>query len=98
MPNASGGGMGKQLFLWFVYSFVVSLFAGYMASRAQMRGADYIVIFKFVAAISFSAYVMGLWQESIWYQRPWMVTFKSTIDGLIYACFTAGVFGWLWPR
>ena len=28
----------------------------------------------------------------------WVVTMKSTIDGLIYACFTAGVFGWLWPR
>jgi hypothetical protein len=35
---------------------------------------------------------------SIWYQRPWVVTLKSTIDGLLFACLTAGAFGWLWPR
>ena len=69
-----------------------------MASKAQQRGADYMVIFKFVAAIAFSGFAMGLWQESIWYQRPWMVTIKSSIDGLIYACLMGGVFGWLWPR
>jgi hypothetical protein len=23
---------------------------------------------------------------------------KATIDGLIYACLTAGTMGWLWPR
>lgn len=98
MPNASGGGMGKQLSLWFLYGFVVALFAGFMASKAQQRGADYMVIFKFVAAIAFAAYSFGLWQESIWYQRPWIVTIKSSIDGLIYACLMGGVFGWLWPR
>ena len=25
-------------------------------------------------------------------------TLTSTIDGLLYACLTAGVFGWLWPQ
>jgi hypothetical protein len=39
-----------------------------------------------------------LWQMSIWYRRSVSVTMKSTIDGLVYACLTAGVFGWLWPR
>ena len=31
-------------------------------------------------------------------RRGWMLTIKATIDGLLYACLTAGVFGWLWPR
>jgi len=93
-----GTGMGRQLGLWFVYAFVVALFSGYMASKAQQSGADYMVIFKFVAPISFAASSIGLWQMSIWYQRPWIVTIKGSIDGLIYACLTAGVFGWLWPR
>ena len=94
----AGGGMGAQLASWFVYSFVVALFAGYLASKAEGPGVDYKVIFKFVAAIAFGAYAMGLWQMSIWYQRPWMVTLKNTIDGVLYACLTAGTFGWLWPR
>jgi hypothetical protein len=91
-------GMGRQLALWFVYSFVVALFAGFITSKALQPGTNYIVVFKSVAAIAFAAYAMGLWQESIWYQRPWSVTLKSTIDGVVYGCLTAGAFGWLWPR
>src|SRR6185295_1006709 len=47
---AGRAGIGRQLGLWFVFSFVVALFAGYVTSKAQMAGADYMVIFKFVAA------------------------------------------------
>lgn len=99
MTVLSGGtGMAKQLTLWFLYSGVVALFAGYIAGKAVGTGAAYVVVFKFVAAIAFGAYTMGVWQFSIWYQRPWVVTLKATIDGVIYACLTAGAFGWLWPR
>ena len=96
MPG--GGGMGAQLALWFAYSFVVALFAGYITSKALRIGADYKVVFKFVAAIAFAAYSVGLWQMSIWYRRPWSVALKNTIDGVLYGCLTAGAFGWLWPR
>jgi uncharacterized membrane protein (DUF485 family) len=100
MLNVMSGstGMGAQLALWFVYSFVIALFSGFMASKAEGAGVDYKVIFKFVGPIAFAAYSIGLWQMSIWYRRPWMVTIKNTIDGLIYAGLTAGTFGWLWPR
>ena len=93
-----GTGMGGQLAAWFVYAFAVALFAGVMCSKAEGVGVEYKVVFKFVAGIAFGAYAMGLWQMSIWYQRPWLVTIKNTIDGLVYACLTAGTFGWLWPR
>jgi len=32
------------------------------------------------------------------YKRNWGTTLKSVFDGLVYALFTAGAFGWLWPR
>jgi len=96
MPGNTG--MGAQLALWFVYSFGVALFAGFITSKAWPPGTTYSIVFKFVAAIAFAANSIGLWQMSIWYRRPWSVTLKSTIDGLIYACLTAGAFGWLWPR
>jgi hypothetical protein len=43
-------------------------------------------------------YAVGLWQMSIWYRRSWVVTLKSTIDGIVYGALTGLAFAWLWPR
>ncbi len=96
-PNGLPG-MGPQLLMWFVYLLVVGLFAGYVASRALAPGADYLEVFRFVGVTAFLGYGAALWQISIWYHRSWSTTFKSSVDGLIYALLTAGTFGWLWPR
>ncbi len=90
--------MGKELLQWFIYSIVVSLFAGYIASRAVSSDADYLDVFRFVGTVAFAGYVLGQWQETIWYKRKVSTSIKNTIDGLIYALVTAGMFGWLWPR
>jgi hypothetical protein len=55
-------------------------------------------VFQLVGALAFMAYAAAIWPMSIWYGRSWTNTFKSTIDGLVYALVTAGTFGWLWPR
>ena len=91
-------GMGRNLAMWFVYSLVVSLFAAYVTSRAVGPGADHPQVFRFAGTVAFVGYALALWQMSIWYRRQWRTTIVSTIDGLIYAGLTAGVFGWLWPR
>jgi hypothetical protein len=91
-------GMGRALTLWFVYCLVVSYFAAYIASRAVPPGTEYLEVFRFAGATAFIGYALALWQMSIWYQRPWSMTIKATVDGLIYALLTAGMFGWLWPR
>ncbi|PKL81784.1 MAG: hypothetical protein CVV24_13485 [Ignavibacteriae bacterium HGW-Ignavibacteriae-3] len=96
-PNAMWN-MGATLGLWFLYSVVVGLFAAYIAGRALPVGAHYLQVFRFVGASAFMGYTFALWQQSIWYGKAWSTTIKSTIDGLLYALFTAGVFGWLWPR
>ncbi len=90
--------IARNLVLWFVYSIVVSIFAGYITSRAVGAGTNYLIVFRFVGTTAFMGYSLALWQMSIWYRRSLTITIKATIDGLIYACFTAGVFGWLWPR
>ena len=97
MPNAPMA-MGKSLVLWFFYSLVVGLFAAYVAGRALPGGAPYLRVFQFVGATAFIGYSAALWQMSIWYRRAWSTTIKATVDGLIYALLTAGMFGWLWPR
>jgi len=97
MPNGQTG-MGQQLVLWFVYSALVAFFSGYITSKAAGMATDTRLVFKFVAIIAFGAYSIGLWQMAIWYRRSWVVTMKSTIDGLIYGLLTAAAFMWLWPR
>jgi hypothetical protein len=90
--------MAVPLLLWFLYSVLVSLSAGYIAARALPAGAHYLQVFRFVGASAFMGYSYALLQQSIWYKRNWGTTLKSVFDGLVYALFTAGTFGWLWPR
>jgi len=89
--------MGGQLAQWFVFCLVVSLFAGYVASRAVGPGAAYLSVSQFASTTAFLGYAMALWSNTIWYKRNWMSTAKSTFDGLVYGLLTGGVFGWLWP-
>lgn len=97
MPNGMPG-MGPMLAQWFLYVVVVSLFGGYVASRALGPGADYLSVFRFVGTTAFAAYTLALWPLVIWYRRSGATTLRQTVDGLVYALLTAGVFGWLWPR
>jgi hypothetical protein len=97
MPNETMS-MARNLVLWFLYGIAISVFAAYIAGRALPPGTVYPQVFRFAGATAFIGYSAALWQMSIWYRRAWMTTIKATIDGLIYALLTAGVFGWLWPR
>lgn len=92
------GGMGKMLAWWFVYLLVVNAFAAYVAGRALPPGADYLHVFRFVGVACFLGFSAALWQLAIWYSRSMSITVKASVDGLIYALLTAGMFGWLWPR
>jgi len=51
-----------------------------------------------LGTVAFAGYALALLQHSIWYHRKWATTFRSMLDGLIYALLTGGTFGWLWPR
>jgi hypothetical protein len=89
--------MGRSLVLWFLYSVVVALLSGYVASVALGAGAPYLLVFRITSTVAFIGYALALWQGWIWYSRSIGYTLKSTIDGLLYALLTGGAFGWLWP-
>jgi hypothetical protein len=91
-------GMSTQLVQWFVFCVVVSLFAGYMASRSLEFGAPYLRVSQVASTTAFLGYVMAHWGDVIWYRRSVSTVLKSTFDGLLYGLLTGGVFGWLWPR
>jgi len=87
--------MGSSLIQWFLYCVIVGIFAAYIAGRAEP--ANYLSVFRFAGCTAFVGYSLALLQNSIWFRRKWSATLKSMFDGLIYALFTAGIFGWLWP-
>jgi len=97
MPSGEWS-MGPQLVQWFLYSIVVSLFAGYLTSRALEPGAPYLEVSRFASTVAFLGYALGQWPQSIWYRKSWSATLKNTFDGLIYGFLTGGAFGWLWPQ
>jgi hypothetical protein len=90
--------MAKPLALWFVYLLVVAAFSALIAAQVLGAGTAYPRVFKVVLTAAFMGYALGLLQNSIWLRRPWSLTCKGCLDGLIYAGLTAGTFGWLWPH
>ena len=97
LPNGPPS-MGNALLMWFAYCVVVTLFAGYVASRALGPGARYLDVFQITSTVAFVGFGLGLWQNSIWYRRAWRTTILSNIDSLVYGLLAGGVFGWLWPK
>jgi hypothetical protein len=87
--------MVQSLGQWFAYCLVVSIFSAYITSRAIGTNATFLNAFRFAGVTAFLGYTVALWQDSIWFGRKWSTTVKNTIDGLMYALVTAGVFGWL---
>lgn len=89
--------MNKQLVQWFIYCIIIGIFAAYVAGSALPAGVDYLAVFRLAGVTAFAGYGLALIQNSIWYKRGWASTIKSLFDSLIYALFTAGIFGWMWP-
>ena len=90
--------MASSLGLWFLLTLVIATVAGYLASRALPAGASFIHVFRVVATVSFLAYAGGSVQSGIWMGKPWASVAKDLADSLIYASFSAAVFGWAWPH
>jgi len=90
-------GMGAQLGKWFVHVLIVTLFAAYVAGAALPPGAEYLSVFRFAGTTAFAAYVLAVWPMSIWFRRGTGLALKESLDGLIYALITAGIFGAMWP-
>jgi hypothetical protein len=89
--------MGASLGQWFVYCVVVGIFTAYLTSRTLAPGTEYLEVFRVAGTTAFLGYTLALWQGTIWYKRSAATTMRQTVDGLIYALLTAGVFAWRWP-
>ena len=95
-PNAFS--FGKTLTLYFLYAVVISAIVGYITGVTNAPGTHYPHIFRVAGSVAIIAYCFRGVPDSVWYGKPWLVTFKELIDGVIYGLLTAGTFGWLWPH
>jgi len=90
--------MGSSMAASIVYNILIAVFVAYLAGRVLPVGAHYLAVFRVAGTATILAYCGALFYPSIWMGRPWSVTCKDFVDGVIYGLLTAGIFGWLWPR
>ena len=89
--------MGKPIIQQILYFLVGCFLIAYCATLALAPGADYLSVFRFVAAIGFLTFGWGQIPFAIWYGHLWSTSFKYLLDALIYGLIVAGCFAWLWP-
>jgi hypothetical protein len=88
--------MGKSMGQWITYVLVVSIIVAYVTGRTLGPGAHYLAVFRVAGTVAVLAYASAIVPNSIWWGKPWSVTWKEVIDGVAYGLLTAGAFGWLW--
>src|SRR6266852_566792 len=84
------------LISWFVYLLVISIFIGYVAAVTLPHASHNV--FRVVTTLSILAFAFASVSDSIWYVKPWSVTAKFIVDGIIYGFIAGGIFCWLWPH
>ena len=94
---AGPANMGRNIMLSFVFYLLVGFFVAYMSWHALGGGTPaYLTVFRIVGVGAFMAHGLGWMPHMIWFGGKgfWAYVF----DSLLFACVTAGTFGWLWPR
>ncbi|MGH7701745.1 MAG: hypothetical protein ACREMO_01510 [Gemmatimonadales bacterium] len=90
--------MGRNMAQWILYCLIISYMVAYVVGRVLGPGAPYLEVFRAVGTAAWLGYAGAVVTSAIWRFRPWSTAWKDVLDGLVYACLTAGVFGWLWPK
>ena len=95
--RAEAPNMGKNLVWTFVFYLVVGVFVAYLADVALGDNPEYLQVFQVTGCAAVLAYCFGMIPGSIWFGKSARSTIMDVVDGVVYALFTAGTFGWLWP-
>jgi len=87
-----------KLISFFIYNLIVATFIAYVTRLALPAGAPYPHVFRVAATAGFLGYSFNTISDSIWYGKPWAITTRFIVDGIIYGLLIGGTFGWLWPH
>ncbi len=86
--------MGKKLVLTFVYFLVISFTLAYLSTLAIAPGAEFMVVFRFVATAGLLAFLSAAVQHSIWFHNR---ISGHIIESIFYAVLVGLIFGSMWP-
>ena len=95
--RAEAPNMGKNLLFTFIFYLVVGVFVAYIGHVALDDNPEYLQVFQVTGCAAVMAYCFGMIPGSIWFGKSMRSTAMDIVDGVVYALFTAGTFGWLWP-
>jgi hypothetical protein len=86
--------MGRMLGLWFVNLVLLSAMIAYICAHGLKPAAPYLHTFRIAGSVALLAYAGGALTRSIWEGKPWGTIPGQIVDGVVYACLTAGAFAW----
>ncbi len=92
-PPAMALNMLRSLIYYFVVSFVVA----YIARHTLQFGQDAHTVMRITSTMAIAIYALGGIPDSIWFYRPWPVTARHILDGILYGLVTGATFTLLWP-
>lgn len=86
------------LIQYFIYTLVLSFLIAYVPAVTLAPGTPWAKVFQVAGTAGILGFSFGTVTDSIWYGKPWPITIKNIIDGVIYGLLSGAIFGWLWPR
>lgn len=95
--NPNSFSFAKALVLYFLLAVAISTVVAYLTGLQLPGGASYERVFRVAGTAGILGWSFNSIADSIWFGRPWSVTIKQVIDGIIYGLLIGGTFGWLWP-
>lgn len=100
LRNPNRFNFGATLAGYFLYTLLISTLVAYIAGIVMGPGQPYARVFRVVATAGMLAWAFGAGHisDSLWYGKPWSVTIKTIVDGILYGLLMGGTFGWLWPK
>lgn len=98
LRNPARFSFGKTILFYFLYNLLSAVCVAYIAGQTLAPGTPYMRVFQIAGATGMIFWSFGNnVSDAIWYGKPWRVTIKYVIDGVIYGLLMGGTFGWLWP-
>ena len=87
--------MGKAIGLTLVSFMVIAFVIGYLASISLSKGADFMIVFRFVTTAGLLAHIAARFPNIFWFRKKIAM---DIVDGIAYAVATGLIFAWLWPK
>lgn len=92
-PFNLGGGLGKT----FLFTLLISLGVGYVASIGLQRGAPAMDVFRLTGTVTWLTACGAHGWSVIWMGRDRGQSVRDAVDSIAYALAVGAIYAWSWP-